>query len=94
MVAVPDLDLAVIITAGNYGNFPTWRKFFEELLPRYILAAAHSPEATSKLARGRRPDHRTSSNRHRLGNNSHRPLPEGRPLWLELGQLYDLFLES
>ena len=41
VVAVPDLDLAVVITAGNYGNFPTWRKFFEELLPRYILAAAH-----------------------------------------------------
>ncbi|MGE5625580.1 MAG: serine hydrolase domain-containing protein [Bacillota bacterium] len=40
VMVVPDLDLAVVITAGNYGNFPTWRKFFEELMPQYIIPAA------------------------------------------------------
>lgn len=40
VMVVPELDLAAVITAGNYGNFPTWRKFFEELMPRYIVAAA------------------------------------------------------
>lgn len=40
VMVVPELDLAAVITAGNYGNFPTWRKFFEELMPQYIIAAA------------------------------------------------------
>ncbi len=40
VMVVPELDLTAVITAGNYGNFPTWRKFFEELLPQYIIAAA------------------------------------------------------
>ncbi|MFI4921845.1 MAG: serine hydrolase domain-containing protein, partial [Gammaproteobacteria bacterium] len=37
VMAVPELDLAVVITAGNYGNFPIWRKFFEELMPQYLI---------------------------------------------------------
>ena len=40
VMAVPALDLAVVITAGNYGNFPTWRKFFEDLTPQYLIPAA------------------------------------------------------
>ena len=40
VMVVPELDLAAVITAGNYANFPTWRKFFEELMPQYIIAAA------------------------------------------------------
>jgi hypothetical protein len=40
VMVVPELDLAVLITAGNYGNFPTWRKYFEELMPQYIIPAA------------------------------------------------------
>lgn len=39
VMVVPELDLAAVVTAGNYGNFPTWRKFFEELLPQYIIPA-------------------------------------------------------
>jgi CubicO group peptidase (beta-lactamase class C family) len=39
IVVVPELDLAVMIDAGNYNNFPTWRKFYEELLPTYIIPA-------------------------------------------------------
>lgn len=40
VMVVPALDLAAVITAGNYGNFPVWRKFFEELLPQYLIPAA------------------------------------------------------
>jgi CubicO group peptidase (beta-lactamase class C family) len=39
MMVVPELDLAVLFTGGNYGNFGVWRHFREELLPQYILAA-------------------------------------------------------
>lgn len=46
VVVIPELDLVVMIDAGNYNNFPTWRKFYEELLPTYVIpavtdAAAH-----------------------------------------------------
>lgn len=40
VMVVPELDLAVVITAGNYGNFPTWRSFFEQLMPQYLIPAA------------------------------------------------------
>ena len=40
IVAIPDLDMTVEFTAGNYNNFPTWRTFYEELIPRYIIPAA------------------------------------------------------
>jgi len=39
IVALPALDAVIAITAGNYNNFPTWRKFFEELIPQYIIPA-------------------------------------------------------
>jgi CubicO group peptidase (beta-lactamase class C family) len=40
VMVIPDLDLTAVITAGNYGNFPTWRKFFEDYLPQYLIPAA------------------------------------------------------
>jgi CubicO group peptidase (beta-lactamase class C family) len=40
IVAIPDLDMTVEFTAGNYNNFPTWRAFYEELIPRYVIPAA------------------------------------------------------
>jgi CubicO group peptidase (beta-lactamase class C family) len=39
LMVVPEADLVVLITAGNYGNYGVWRKFREELLPQYILGA-------------------------------------------------------
>jgi CubicO group peptidase (beta-lactamase class C family) len=42
VMVLPELDLAVLITAGNYGNFPTWRRFFEDYVPRYLIPAAQS----------------------------------------------------
>jgi CubicO group peptidase (beta-lactamase class C family) len=39
LVVVPGLDLVVMITAGNYGDYPTWSKFLTELVPQRILPA-------------------------------------------------------
>ncbi len=39
LVVIPDLDLVVLFTAGNYGNYPVWRRFREDILPQYILSA-------------------------------------------------------
>ena len=39
VMVVPELDLVVMFTGGNYGNFSVWRRFRDELLPQYILAA-------------------------------------------------------
>ncbi|MBJ6759894.1 serine hydrolase [Myxococcaceae bacterium JPH2] len=39
VMVVPELDLVVMFTAANYNHVSLWRKFREELLPRYILAA-------------------------------------------------------
>ncbi|NOK07699.1 hypothetical protein HNS30_01365 [Corallococcus exercitus] len=33
------LDLVVLFTAGNDNHVAIWRKFRQERLPRYILAA-------------------------------------------------------
>lgn len=38
-IVIPDLELVVAITAGNYGQYTTWRTFREELVPRYVLSA-------------------------------------------------------
>ena len=37
-MVVPELDVVVGFTAGNYMNYGVWRKFREELLPRILLA--------------------------------------------------------
>lgn len=38
MAVIPQLDMALMITAGNYGQFPVWRTF----LPRVATAAIES----------------------------------------------------
>lgn len=42
VIVIPELDLTVGFTAGNYGNFPTWYKFIQELVPQFIIPAALS----------------------------------------------------
>jgi CubicO group peptidase (beta-lactamase class C family) len=39
VMVLPELDLVVMFTGGNYGNFGVWGHFRDELLPQYILAA-------------------------------------------------------
>jgi CubicO group peptidase (beta-lactamase class C family) len=42
LIAIPELDLLVMMTAGNYSDFPTWSKFRDELVPQFIIpSAAH-----------------------------------------------------
>jgi CubicO group peptidase (beta-lactamase class C family) len=40
MYVFPDLDMAVMITAANYGQYPVWSVFETQLVPQ-ILAAVH-----------------------------------------------------
>ena len=39
LMVLPELDLVVVFTAGNYMNYGVWGKFRSELLPQYIIAA-------------------------------------------------------
>ncbi|MBV8490132.1 MAG: serine hydrolase [Candidatus Eremiobacteraeota bacterium] len=39
LAVLPGLDATVLILAGNYGNFPTWRAFFERDIPELIAPA-------------------------------------------------------
>lgn len=38
MIVIPSLDVAMMITAGNYNQFPVWRTF----LPQFVTAAVRS----------------------------------------------------
>ncbi len=40
MLVVPTLDLAVVVTAGNYGQYLVWRRIRTELIAEVIRAAA------------------------------------------------------
>ena len=40
IIAIPELDLVVGFTAGNYGDFGTWYKFMTDLVPDYVIPAA------------------------------------------------------
>jgi len=39
LVVVPDADLAVVFTAGNYGQGGIWSKFRDQIVPNDIIAA-------------------------------------------------------
>jgi len=43
LTVIPELDLAIMITAGNYGQYPVWSKFIERTIPD--LAAAAVPDS-------------------------------------------------
>jgi len=36
---VPELDMVIVFTAGNYNQYGVWRKFREELVPEGIIGA-------------------------------------------------------
>ena len=39
LFAFPQLDMTVMITAANYGQYPVWQKFVTELMPTVLSAA-------------------------------------------------------
>jgi CubicO group peptidase (beta-lactamase class C family) len=39
VIVLPELDMVIGFTAGNYMNYGTWRKFRDELVPQFIIAA-------------------------------------------------------
>ena len=39
LMVLPELDVAVVVTAGNYGTYGVWRKFRDEWLPEHIIPA-------------------------------------------------------
>jgi CubicO group peptidase (beta-lactamase class C family) len=39
VMVFPELELVVGIFAGNYGQYGVWRRFRDELVPQYIVAA-------------------------------------------------------
>ncbi len=39
LVVLPELEMAVVFTAGNYNRYRIWRKFRDELIPQYIIGA-------------------------------------------------------
>lgn len=39
IVAVPDRDLVVVFTGGNYMNYGAWRAYLDDLFPRLVLPA-------------------------------------------------------
>jgi hypothetical protein len=39
LLVLPDLDLIVVFTAGNYGNFQVWGKFQSDLVANAIVPA-------------------------------------------------------
>ncbi|MGH8371575.1 MAG: serine hydrolase domain-containing protein [Gammaproteobacteria bacterium] len=44
VLIIPELDVVVGFTAGNYGDFKTWYPFMTELVPQYIIPAARQQE--------------------------------------------------
>ncbi|WP_224364586.1 serine hydrolase domain-containing protein [Hyalangium versicolor] len=48
VMVVPELDLTVMFAGGNYNQVSVWRKFREEFLPQYILAAVTAPPPAKK----------------------------------------------
>ena len=39
VIIMPELDMVVMFTAANYGDYRTWSKFRDELVPKFIIPA-------------------------------------------------------
>jgi CubicO group peptidase (beta-lactamase class C family) len=40
VIVLPELDLAIAFTAGNYNSYGLWRRFRDELVPQCVIPAA------------------------------------------------------
>jgi hypothetical protein len=38
MITIPSLDVAIMVTAGNYNQFPVWRNFLPEMVTMAVRA--------------------------------------------------------
>lgn len=43
LIVVPELELVVVFTAGNYGGYGVWGRFRDDLLPNAIIPAIRRP---------------------------------------------------
>jgi CubicO group peptidase (beta-lactamase class C family) len=42
VMVIPELDIVVGFTGGSYGEFPKWYRWQTEIVPQFIIPAAHS----------------------------------------------------
>jgi CubicO group peptidase (beta-lactamase class C family) len=41
LIVLPELDIAVVFTAGNYNSYGVWRKFRDEMVPQFVIEAVN-----------------------------------------------------
>lgn len=42
MIVIPALDVSIMVTAGNYGQYPVWRQFLPEVVNAVVRACSPS----------------------------------------------------
>jgi CubicO group peptidase (beta-lactamase class C family) len=42
LIVIPDLDMTIVFTAGNYGQYGVWGKFLTQIVPQEIIPAVRN----------------------------------------------------